>query len=226
MKTIFRILFAFVVSWSLCHAQGEQDKVPTGFIRLVNCVAEGKGTLKLEIDGKDMRSQGYKLGDATGGIALGPGGRKITIKKEGVEEGSTTIQLEKDQTVTVIPYAEKIPATDESPAHLAIRILRLKQRTVESARTATFVSVSGMPELKAEVQGSDSNWSSAFVKRLSISEVSLTNSVGYAPVKINGSPGKPIPIGGLGNYVIVLYDDTEGKVQSLYFRDFKFLSAD
>lgn len=26
--------------------------------------------------------------------------------------------------------------------------------------------------------------------------------------------------------VVVLYDDPDGKVQSLYFRDFKFLSAD
>ena len=59
-----------------------------------------------------------------------------------------------------------------------------------------------------------------------MAETPLNYSQGYAPAKVNGVPIKPIPIGGVGNYVVVLYDDAEGNVQSLYFRDFKFLSAD
>lgn len=226
MKTIFSTLLLLAVTLHPSTAQENPESPPTGFIRLVNGVSGGEGNVKLEIDGEDMRRQGYKLGDATGGIALRPGGRKVTIKKVGVKEGSTTIELEKDQTVTVIPYAEKIPATDQEPAHLAIRILRLKQRLVEKGRTATFVSVSAMPELKAELQGDDGKWASVFVKRLAIGEAPLTYSLGYAPTKVNGKLIKPIPIGGPGNYVVVLYDDAEGNVQSIYFRDFKFLSAD
>ena len=226
MKTIFSTLLILAGTHCLSMAQNNPDSPPTGFIRLVNGVTGGTGTVKLEIDGVDMRPKGYKLGDATGGIALRPGGRKVTIKKEGVKEGSTTIQLEKDQTVTVIPFAEKIPASDQEPAHIAIRILRLKQRSVEKGRTATFVSVSANPELKAELQEDDGKWSTVFVKRLSIGEIPLNYSVGFAPAKVNGKPIKPIPIGGPGNYVVVLYDDVDGEVQSIYFRDFKFLSAD
>ncbi len=226
MKTIFRTLLLFAATHCLSLAEETDENLPSGFIRLVNGVAGGEGNVKLEIDGQDMRPKGYKLGDATGGIGLRPGARKVTIRKTGVKEGSTTIQLEKDQTVTVIPYAEKIPASDQEPGHLAIRILRLKQRSVDEGRTATFVSVSANPELKVELQGDDGNWATVFVKRLSIGETPLTFSVGYAPTKVNGKIIKPIPIGGPGNYVIVLYDDPEGNVQSIYFRDFKFLSAD
>lgn len=226
MKTIFRTLLLFAATHCLSFAEETDENLPTGFIRLVNGVSGGEGNIKLEIDGQDMRPKGYKLGDATGGIGLRPGARKVTIKKTGVKEGSTTIQLDKDQTVTVIPYAEKIPATDQEPGHLAIRILRLKQRSVDEGRTATFVSVSANPELKVELQGDDGNWATVFVKRLSIGETPLTYSVGHAPTKVNGKAIKPIPIGGPGNYVIVLYDDPEGNVQSIYFRDFKFLSAD
>jgi hypothetical protein len=226
MKTIFSTLLIFVGARCLSMAQDNGESPPTGFIRLVNGVTGGEGAVRLEIDGENMRPQGYKLGDATGGIGLRPGRRKLTIRKAGVKEGSTTIQLEKNQTVTVIPYAEKIPASDQEPAHSAIRILRLKQRSVEKGRTATFVSVSAIPELKVELQGDDGKWTTVFVKRLSIGEAALNYSVGYAPTKVNGKLIRPIPIGGPGNYVIVLYDGVEGDVQSIYFRDFKFLSAD
>ena len=54
----------------------------------------------------------------------------------------------------------------------------------------------------------------------------LNYTQGYAPARLNGVAIKPIPIGGSGNYVVVVHDDAEEKLQSLYFRDFKFLSAD
>jgi hypothetical protein len=224
MKTIFKILL-MVAGTNCVSLAEEEDNRPSGFIRLVNGVAVGEGTVRLEVDGEDMRPKGYKLGDTTGGIGLPPGAHKVTIKKAGVKEGSTTIQLEKDQTITVIPYAEKIPASDQEPAHYAIRILRLKQRSVDEGRTATFVSVSANPELKVELQGEDGRWASILIKRLSIGELPLNHTVGYAPTKVNGKASNPIPIGGHGNYVIVLYDDPEGNLRSIYFRDFKFLST-
>ncbi|MBC7980780.1 MAG: hypothetical protein H7Y36_09485 [Armatimonadetes bacterium] len=226
MKTIFNILL--ILHSSLCPmlAQKDENAAPTGFIRVVNAVAAGTGPAFLLVDGEDMRTSGYKLGDATGGMGMKAGSHKVLIKREGVKEGSTTVVLDKDQTVTLIPFTEKVPATDQDPAHFEIRILRLKQRQVETARLATFVSVSANPEVKVELGSEDGKAATVFVKRLAIAETPLNYTQGYAPAKINGAPIKPIPIGGAGNYVVVLYDDTEGKVQSLYFRDFKFLSAD
>ena len=193
---------------------------------MVNGIAYGTGNVKLLVDGEDMQPDGYKLGDATGGIGLSVASHKITFKKEGLKEGSTTIALAKDQTVTLIPFAEKVPATDQEPAHYRIQILRLKQKDTDSGRTASFVSVSANPEIKVELEDENGKSATLFVKRLSVSETPLNYSQGYAPAKVNGVSIKPIPIGGVGNYVIVLYDDAEGKVQSLNFRDFKFLSAD
>lgn len=207
-------------------AQDKKESPPAGFIRIVNAVAAGAGQVIVHIDGKDIRPTGYKLGDATGGIGLKAGSHKVTVKKEGLEEATTTIELEKDKTVTLIPFSERVPATDQKPAHFAVRILRLKQKEPESGRTVTFVSVSANPEVKAELQSEEGKWASVFVKRLMIAETPLLYSQGYAPAKVNGEAINPIPVGGSGNYVVVLYDDPEGKVLSLYFRDFKFLSAD
>ena len=225
MKTIFKTLFILTATTTLLLAQKPSDQ-PTGFIRVVNAVAPGTGKVSLLINGEVMRPQGYNLGDATGGIALPAGSHKVLIKREGVKEGGTTVALAKDTTVTLIPFAEKVPASDQEPGHFTVRLLRLKQRQPESGRTATFVSVSANPELKVELASEGGKWASVFVKRLTIGEVALDYSQGYAPVRVNGEVIKPIPIGGPGNYVVVLYDDPEGKLQSLYFRDFKFLSAD
>jgi hypothetical protein len=226
MKTIFNILLISVGSCCLALAQKNASASPTGFIRVVNGVAQGVGTIKVLIDGDDMRPKGYNLGEATGGIGLSAASHKVTFKKEGVKEGTTNVALEKDQTVTLIPFAEKVPATDQVPAHYKIQILRLKQKEVESGRTASFVSVSAIPEIKVELQDEEGKFTTTYVKRLSVAETPLNYSQGYAPAKVNGDSIKPIPIGGSGNYVVVLFDDAEGKIQSIYFRDFKFLSAD
>ena len=226
MKTIFKTLLIFTGSLLTVHAQKDPASPPVGFIRVVNGVAQGTGNVSVDIDGSDMRPKGYKLGDATGGMGMPAGSHKVTIKKEGTKEGTTTVVLQKDQTVTLIPFAEKVPATDQVPAHYRIQILRLKQKDIESGRTASFVSVSANPEIKVELEDESGKWSTAFVKRLSVEEIPLNYSQGYAPTKVNGILIKPIPIGGVGNYVIVLYDDPDGKLQSLNFRDFKFLSAD
>lgn len=226
MKTIFKTLCFLSGTLSPLLAQKDPAARPTGFIRVVNGVAQGTNKVNVIINGEDMRPKGYNLGDATGGIGLPVASHKVTIKREGIKEGTTTVVLEKDQTVTLIPFAEKVPATDQVPGHYKIQILRLKQKEIESGRTATFVSVSANPEIKVELQDESGKSATVFVKRLSVAETPLNYSQGYAPAKVNGEPIKPIPIGGVGNYVVVLYDDAEGKIQSLYFRDFKFLSAD
>jgi hypothetical protein len=227
VKTISKIILILAAAALALPAQEEEAKGgPMGFIRIANAVAKGTGPVNVFFNGEDMRPKGYKLGDATGGIGQKPGSHKITIKREGVKEGTTTVILEKNQTVTLIPFAEMVPATDQVPAHHKIQILRLKQKTVESGRSATFVSVSANPELKAELMSENGKWATVFIKRLSIAETPLNFSQAFAPAKVNGNPINPIPIGGVGNYVVVLYDDPDGKVQSLYFRDFKFLSAD
>ncbi len=226
MKTIFKTLLALGATISVSLAQQDKPANPTGFIRLVNGVAEGSGKIQLMIDGDDMRPEGYKLGDATGGMGLRAGAHKVVIKKEGLEDGSTTVVLEKDQTVTLIPFSEKVPASDKRPAYFRIQILRLKQNEVQTGRLATFVSVSANLEIKVDLQDESGKFASANVKRLAIAELPLNYSEGYAPAKVNGVAISPIPIGGAGNYVVVLYDTPEGKVGSVYFRDFKFVSAD
>jgi hypothetical protein len=143
-----------------------------------------------------------------------------------VKEGTTKVNVEKNQTVTLIPFAERVPATDQEPAHFAIRILRLKQKETQGARSASFVSVSGMPELLAELRAPSGDWAKVPVKRLAIGETPILYPEGYAPVRVNGKEMEPIPVGDPGNYVVVLYDDAEGNIKTVSFRDFKFLSAD
>lgn len=229
MKTIFKILLSAVVLAQAVAAQEpkkEKEAPPAGFIRIANAIAQGTGNVLLTVDGKDVYPAGYKFGAVSGGIDRPPGSHTVNIRREGVEEGTTKIAVDKDQTVTLIPFAEKVPATDQKPAHFAIRILRLKQKDVQDGRSTSFVSVSGQPEVTVELRDPSGKWEKLFVKRLTIGEAVIHYSRGYAPVRVNGTDMEPIPIGDAGNYVVVLYDDAEGKLHSANFRDFKYLSAD
>ena len=203
-----------------------KEKGPKGFICIANTIAPGTGNVKVIVDGEDVYEPGYKFAAVTGGIGLSAGSHTVVFKREGVKEGSTKVTVEKDQTVTLIPFAEKVPATDQEKAHYTIKILRLKQKEVPEGRSASFISVSGQAEIPAEIRDLQGNWEKVAVKRLSISEAKIHYPQGYNPIRVNGKEMEPIPIIDAGNYVVLIYDDAEGNLQCLNFRDFKYLSAD
>lgn len=219
-------VLSFLCGQTLSAQTNKEGPPPTCFIRIANTVAAGTGNVKVLIDGADVYEPGYRFGVVTGGIGLTPGSHSVTIRREGVKEGTSKVSVEKDQTVTLIPFAEKVPATDQEPAHFAIRILRLKQKQTENGRSASFISVSGQPEVAAELRDPAGKWEKVFVKRLMIGEAVIRYPEGYAPVRVNGKDMESIPIADVGNYVVVIYDDAEGNIHTMNFRDFKYLSAD
>jgi len=228
MKTIFKLLSALLIV-VVGHANAQEEpptKTPYGFIRLANALAQGSGNVKLEIDGENIQPDGYKLGDVTGGIRLKPGSHNVKISRDGVKAGSTKVNVERNDTTILIPFAERIPASDTEPAHWEVRILRLKQKETETGLSGTFVSVSQNPEIKVDVREPSGKWNPVFVKRLSTAQAPLLYPRGYVPIKAGDVDLEAIPVAEAGNYVVLLYDDAGGKIQSLNFRDFKFLSAD
>ena len=143
-----------------------------------------------------------------------------------MKDGTTTVNVVKDETTTLIPFAEKIPASDDKPAHWEIRILRLKQKDSQSDRGATFVSVTHEPEVKVELGNPDGSWTPGIVKRLTTTEMAVKEANGYVPLQVNGQKLPSMEVAAKGNYVVVIYEDADGKIQSLNFKDIKFLTAD
>ena len=223
---ISRSLALILLNFTSVYAQEDPAAVPLGFIRVVDAINKGTGPLRVSLDGEDIRPKGYQLGDATGGIGLKLGSQRLKFVREGIVEGATTVILKKDRTVTLIPFARLIPASDQKPSSFEVKVLHLEQKSVETGRTVTFVSVSASPEVKAELMAEDGTWRSAFVKHLKTAEIPMKSSQAFVSVKLDGLLTTPIPVGGDGNYVVVIYDDADMKLQSVYFRDFKYLSAD
>lgn len=206
---------------------GAQEELPKyGFIRLANAVAAGEGNLMWKINGENMNEKGYKLGAVTGGVALKPGTHEVSFSREGTEAGTTRVNVQLDDTTILVPFAEKVPATDSKPAYWAIRVLRLKQREPDGGQHATFVSVSQTPEIRVEIGDTRDKWTPVFVKRLAVAMSPIDYERGYVPIRTKDTKLESIPIGGPGNYVVLLYDDADGALKSLTFRDFKYLSAD
>jgi len=235
MKTIsnrmIRPLFAAVLSaiflpGFISPSLAQKPAAKAGFIRLVNALAPGEGPLQLSVDGKSVNEEGYTIGDITGGIGLPPGSHEVKFKREGAEEGSTKVNITSNETTILIPFGERIPATDEKPAHWAIRILRLKQKEIEKARSATFVSVSRQPEIPVEIKEPDGKFTKVSVKRFSTTQAAINYPEGYVPIKTEEGNLEAIPVGTEGNYVVVIYDDENFKLKSVNFKDLKYLSAD
>ena len=217
------VLFVSLAPWG----QGQESKhEPVGFVRMLNAVGIGTGKLEFMIDGKAVRPGGYQLGNVTGGIALKPANYKVTFRREGVKEGETQVLVKVDDTTILIPFAEEIPATETEPAHWDIRILKLKQHESEDKPTASFVSVSRVPELKVEIRQSDGKWESVSVKRLGIARAEIKQSRGYMSVRCKDQELSAVSVGAAGNFVSVLYEDDQGVLRSKTFQDYKYLSAE
>ena len=195
----------------------ERTSVPNGFIRLVDAVARGTGKLRVSINGIEVREMGYRLGDVTGGIPVTPGACRISFGRDGLDGGQTTVTIGKDETITLIPFAESEPATVENEPRWRIRILRLKQRETMGKCTATIVNVTNRPELKVEMRRKNGTWQSLLVTRFGLEQAVIGRTSGYVPIRTGGGKLKPLSVGTSGNFVAVIYDDAEGNIQSREF---------
>jgi hypothetical protein len=228
MKTISKIFAATLCMFaSMLSALGKEGSPEIGFLRIINAIAPGNGTTRVLIDGEDLFPKGYQLGQRSGGIGLAAGSHTVTLQKNGVKIGTTKIDLQRGETISLIGFAEKIPATDDhAPPRWMTKILRLKQSDPERGFRMTLLSVCDLDEVKVDaIIPGKKDTPTAHVKRLAIAAIDLGSTRNEAMVKVGGkiittvSPDEP------GNHVVVLYQDAEGKIRALTFFDPKFVIA-
>jgi hypothetical protein len=228
MKMISKIFAATLCMFGvISSASGKATSPEVGILRIINAIAPGNGTTRVLIDGEELFSKGYELGQRSGGIGLAAGPHTVTLQKNGVESGTTKIELKSGETLSLIGFAEKIPATDDhAPQRWTTKILRLKQSDPERGFRMTLLSVCDLDEVKVDaIIPGQKDITTAHVKRLTTAAIELGNTRSEAMVKVGGeiittvSPDEP------GNHVVVLYQDAEGKIRALTFFDPKFVIA-
>jgi hypothetical protein len=228
MKMISKILAATLCLFGvISSANGKATSPEVGFLRIINAIAPGNGTTRVLIDGEELFPKGYQLGQRSGGIGLAAGPHTVTLQKNGVESGTTKFDLKSGETLSLIGFAEKIPATDDhAPPRWTTKILRLKQSDPERGFRMTLLSVCDLDEVKVDaIIPGQKDITIAHVKRLSTAVIDLGSTRSEAMVKVGGeiistvSPDEP------GNHVVVIYQDAEGKIRALTFFDPKFVIA-
>lgn len=228
MKMISKIFAATLCMFGvISSASGKATSPEVGFLRIINAIAPGDGTTRVLIDGEELFPKGYQLGQRSGGIGLAAGPHTVTLQKNGVESGTTKIDLKSGETLSLIGFAEKIPATDDhAPQRWTTKILRLKQSDPERGFRMTLLSVCDLDEVKVDaIILGKSDITTAHVKRLATAAIDLGSTRNEAMVKVGGevittiSPDEP------GNHVVVLYQDADGKIRALTFFDPRFVIA-
>ena len=228
MKMISKIFAATLYLFGvIASASGKETSPEVGFLRIINAIAPGNGTARVLIDGEELFPKGYQLGQRSGGIGLAAGPHTVTLQKNGVESGTTKIDLKSGETLSLIGFAEKIPATDDhAPQRWTTKILRLKQSDPEHGFRMTLLSVCDLDEVKVDaIIPGKKDITTAYVKRLSTAAIDLGSTRNEVMVKVGievittVSPDEP------GNHVVVLYQDADGKIRALTFFDPKFVIA-
>ncbi len=223
MKTISNTLLAFVFLACAVYAQPPE----VGFVRIVNAVAPGTGSAIFLVDGRNLYPDGYKLGQDTGGYGVKAGSIEIKVSKEGVETGSTRVQLGVGETMTVIAFAERLSAKDEEePPRWEIKLLRLKQQDAERGYGLSFVSVCKDDETGVQVTIEGRKTAQrVFARRLAITKLEIGGKQVEVGVGIGDRKLTHISTDSPGNYVVILYETAAGVVEAISYYDPKFVIA-
>lgn len=211
--------------WVSASGRAQDPAAPAealGFIRLLDAVSAGTGPLEVLIDGASIRPDGYRPGDVTGGVGLHPNTYQVLFRRHGVKEGGIAVPVSANDTTTLIPFAELMPAPAGEPDRWRIRILKLKQLETGDKRMASFVSVSRQAELKLEIRQAG-KWESVVVNRLAITRADIRQARGYLPLRCNGQALPAIAVAAAGHFVTVLYDDENGLLRARNFQDYQYL---
>lgn len=229
MKTLSnRILLQVALLLLHFFPLSAQEMPELGFIRFVNAVSPGSGQVHLHVNGRDLFPQGYQLGQRSGGIGLPAGTQKIRITRDGVDAGESALTLSTGETVSLIAFAEKIPAEKDTPPRWTIKILRLKQRDAARGFRLTVISVASEAEtLFTTSRDGAAARETGRVKRLMTTSIDLGKKAADVGLYLRDAEQalcyfRP---DAAGNYVVVLYEDTTGGIKALSFHDPKFVIA-
>jgi hypothetical protein len=223
MKAISNTLILLVAACGLAFAE---EKSGSGFLRIINAVAQGSGKVAFAINGRDVYVDGYTLGQTTGEYGVKTGEHVITVRKTGVETGRTNIQLKDGETVTLIAFAERMPQKELSdPPKWAVRLLRMKQQDEAKGFALTLVSVCKADETAVDLLSSESGAvEKAFVKRLSIIKRDLDRKRGEVFIRMGDRVLTSVLPESPGNNVVIFYEDREGRIEALSYYDPKLLA--
>jgi hypothetical protein len=222
MKTIFNCLLLFAFAVVQGFAQGEKPSV--GFLRLVHVVTPGEGTLRVKLDGAELFPRGYELGQCTGGIGLQAGGHVLELAKNGVETAKEKIELPASETITVLAYAEKLPAKREGePARWAIKLRKLSPATSGEGYRLSLISCCDRDELivRTFIEAKRKTETTP-LKRFQPAEIDLGRGRSGVEVRLGNEALVSVSLDEPGNYDVILYEDASGRVRALAFYDPKF----
>jgi hypothetical protein len=145
-----------------------------------------------------------------------------------VKAGETSLRLGVGETLSLIAFAEKLPAEKDEAPRWAIKILRLKQREVARGFRLTVISVAGEAEtLFTTTRDGAKARTPARVKRLMTTSIDLGKRAGDVGLYLRDAeqPLSYFRPDAAGNYVVVLYDDAAGGIKAVSFHDPKFVIA-
>jgi len=221
---IFKLL---AVAGLLPIAAFAQPVPEMGFVRIVNAVSPGTGHATFLIDGRSLFEGGYQLGQTTGGYGVARGTRTIEVRKAGVVSGSTRVDLAEGETMTVIAYAERLPAVrQEDKPRWTIKLLRLKQQDHERGFGLSIVPVTAADDAVVDVtMPGKGKTQKVHAGRLKITKVNLGRARDDVEIVSGGRNVATVSLDARGNYVVILFDDAGGGIGAISFYDPKFVVA-
>ncbi|MBC8128572.1 MAG: DUF4397 domain-containing protein [Gloeobacteraceae cyanobacterium ES-bin-144] len=224
MKIIFS---CFLMLAALLLQARAQENPKLGFVRIVNAIAHGTGNANFLIDGHDLFADGYKPGQTTGGYAVAEGQRMIEVRSGGVIAGKVTVTIATEETLTLVAYTERVPTKnpDDIPKWKII-LLKLKQQDNDHGYGLSLVSVANADETMAKVAFPGRGKSqSVSLQRCKPTKLDMGRVRDDVVISVAEKPVTSVSLDAPGVYVVILFENHDGRPLAISFFDPKFAIA-
>ena len=185
-----------------------------GHFRFVNA-AGLVGKISLTIDALKLKPEGFASGETTGSIGILAGSKQFTVASAEAGTATVTFTVQPNSFTTMIAYCKVTVDPRTNTAKKALQLLERANPPVSNGKHFQLLYASSQPAVDVVVNGSP--------KRINamreLNEQELPG--GNIKVEQAGKGVVAFDAPQAGNFLVLLYDDSAGKLAGVVVPDYK-----
>lgn len=216
MKLLYRSKTAKLITALVClggTALGQGAPQP-GHFRFVNATGLA-GKISLTIDALKLKPEGFASGDTTGSIGILPGSKQFTVASAEAGTATATLTVQPSSSTTMIAYCKVTVDPRTNTTKKAIQLLARANPPVSNGKHFQLLYVSSQPAVDVAVNGTP--------RRINAMREVNEQELPGAAIKVEQA-GKIVVVFDApqaGNFLVLLYDDSTGKLAGVVLPDYK-----
>jgi len=184
-------------------------------LRIANALGRAQDPLRITLDGQPWNAEGLKQGQVSALRRLATGRHRLRFRQGESAALEVRVELGAGESIALIAH----DVTLRQPPGRQIRVIQLHDSHAVDERHVRFLHVGQSPRRLLKIRPANQSWQSVSLTRGEVERISLGQPRGYLPMWVGEQQLPALPIRASGCHVVILYDQEDGAVGCLQYRE-------